>query len=673
MLRRSILIVGFIIFVVALANAATEDTAGRAASVGEQILNDESLFRKEFRASLNRDLLRSDSFKTVYLVPEGERPRIRKLLKKYGKPDIVMSEEATNSVSDLNSGIEGEGSTRRLTIYYYGKIGFGVESDRAKGVVVLITNWVTPDISGHEASKGTTDLQNSGDIYDGGWTGSSGIGPLSFTVANDAITVVRVEFMAGGPGCTVRGFTMITYNRPLAINGNSFVASSSGGDINFTLEGRFNSNSSASGTLIFTDNRCAGRISTPWSAVNQQPQDFSVSINPGSQTITPGTSTSFTLRAPGLATRSVNVRAAATPPNGNITLSLSSNVIQPRAGETLTVNTTQNTPAGTFTITATGTVGQAVRSSSISVKVIDFALAVNPAVQTIAVGRSANFAVNVQSLGGFTEPVTLSAVVTPADGNVSASLSSSTVTPGGDTNLIINTSPNTSAMPFTITITGRSGQLVRTANATVNIERPDFALNISPGSQSLRSGESTTFTINTQAISGFTDPINLNVAVSPSDNNIRATLSSNTLTPGSNATLTVAAAAITPTSGFTISVTGTSGQLARTTTAMLNVVSPDFSLLFNPATISVTRGQKGQITISINRTEGFSGSVTVTAPDTKALKIKLTPPMQSTTGASASFNFKIKNKTPTGSQTLVFTGRDELGRMRTGTLTLVVQ
>jgi hypothetical protein len=107
-------------------------------------------------------------------------------------------------------------------------------------------------------------------------------------------------------------------------------------------------------------------------------------------------------------------------------------------------------------------------------------------------------------------------------------------------------------------------------------------------------------------------------------------------------------------------------------TATLAAAS-DFTLNFNPATVNVTRGQKGQFTANINRIGGFNGNVTINAPDTKALKIKLTPDSQSTTGNSVSFSFNIKKKAATGNQQLTFTARDDSGRVRTGVLTLVVQ
>jgi hypothetical protein len=202
----------------------------------------------------------------------------------------------------------------------------------------------------------------------------------------------------------------------------------------------------------------------------------------------------------------------------------------------------------------------------------------------------------------------------------------------------------------------------------------DFSITISPTTQTIAPGSSTSFTLGLQAINNFAMPVNLSATINPPSGNVTSSFSAGTITSGSNSTLTVNTTASATPGTFTITITGTSGQLVRTQTATVVVSqSPDFALTFNPSTLNVTRKQKGQIVVNINRTGGFTGNVTVIAPDTKAFKIKLTPPTQSTTGTSVSFNFTIKKKAPRGTQQLTFTGRDDTGRVRNGTLTVVVQ
>jgi hypothetical protein len=123
-------------------------------------------------------------------------------------------------------------------------------------------------------------------------------------------------------------------------------------------------------------------------------------------------------------------------------------------------------------------------------------------------------------------------------------------------------------------------------------------------------------------------------------------------------------------------VVGLANQLVRTATATLTTANtpptPDFSLNINPSQLMVTRKQSGAFNITINRIGGFSGTVTITTPDTTGTKIILTPSTQSTSGTSANINFKIKNKAKRGTQMFTFVGRDDSGRSRTSTLTLTI-
>jgi hypothetical protein len=100
---------------------------------------------------------------------------------------------------------------------------------------------------------------------------------------------------------------------------------------------------------------------------------------------------------------------------------------------------------------------------------------------------------------------------------------------------------------------------------------------------------------------------------------------------------------------------------------------PDFGLSADPSSLTVTKGQRGEISIAVDALNGFDGRVTVTAPDTRAIKVKMTPAQASTTGGSVTFTFKVKKKAPSGTHELVFTGRDSDGRERTTSVSMVIQ
>lgn len=103
------------------------------------------------------------------------------------------------------------------------------------------------------------------------------------------------------------------------------------------------------------------------------------------------------------------------------------------------------------------------------------------------------------------------------------------------------------------------------------------------------------------------------------------------------------------------------------------ITVPDFTLAIDPEPVNVARGQKIKVKVRVNRTEGFAGDVTITAPDAEPLTIVMTPESASTSGDLIKFRLKIKGSTPTGTHQIVFIGRDAQGRERRATLTLQIQ
>ena len=99
---------------------------------------------------------------------------------------------------------------------------------------------------------------------------------------------------------------------------------------------------------------------------------------------------------------------------------------------------------------------------------------------------------------------------------------------------------------------------------------------------------------------------------------------------------------------------------------------PDFSLGFNPSTITASAGTKVPVTVNVNRTGGFAGNVTVTPPSTLPKGVKVPGDPGSTTGNSLSFKIKVKGSAQPGNYPLVFAGKDDTGRERDATLTLVI-
>ncbi|MBI4854558.1 MAG: SBBP repeat-containing protein [Acidobacteria bacterium] len=306
----------------------------------------------------------------------------------------------------------------------------------------------------------------------------------------------------------------------------------------------------------------------------------------------------------------------------------------------------------------------------------DFNLNISPSLQSISAGTSTSFNIDLQGASNFSQAVTISASINAPGANISINPVSVTITPGNRTTFTVSTTNSTPLARYPITFTGTVGNLARSQMAILEVttNAPDFTISLSPNSTSLMAGASTDFIARIQPIRGFSAPVSLQAMFSPATSDLTLSPQTTTIMPNNSATFTVKASSI-ASGTFTVMLTATSGQITRTATATVNVLLPDFQITFNPAQVNITRGQSGQFTANISRSGGFTGNVTVNPDPTqlKALKIKVNPTSQTTNAATTTFNFKVKTKAPLGRQQLSFTGRDEQGNIRSGTLTLIIQ
>ena len=91
---------------------------------------------------------------------------------------------------------------------------------------------------------------------------------------------------------------------------------------------------------------------------------------------------------------------------------------------------------------------------------------------------------------------------------------------------------------------------------------------------------------------------------------------------------------------------------------------PDFALSVPSLQLVVRRGTTVNVAVGINRTGGFTGGVTVTAPGAAGLRIKVKPPSRNTTAGSAAFKLKIRGNAPVGTQGSC--SPEEMGRAASG-------
>jgi uncharacterized membrane protein len=195
---------------------------------------------------------------------------------------------------------------------------------------------------------------------------------------------------------------------------------------------------------------------------------------------------------------------------------------------------------------------------------------------------------------------------------------------------------------------------------------PDFSLSASPASLSVTQGSSGSTTITVNPTNGFNSSVSLSASGLPAG--VTASFNPASTTGTSSLTLTAGATATTGTA--TVTITGTSGSLSHATTVTLTVnAAPNFTLSASPASVSVTQGSSASSTVSVNSTNGFNGSVSLSASGLPSGVTASFNPGSTTTNSTVTFT--ASGAATTGTATVTITGTSG-SLTHTTTITLTV-
>ncbi len=226
-------------------------------------------------------------------------------------------------------------------------------------------------------------------------------------------------------------------------------------------------------------------------AVASPPPDFGVAVAPASLTVIQGASDAATVNVASLYGFASPVALSVAGSPAEVTVSLLPGTVTPSAGGTATSNLLVSaSPAaapGTYAMTVVGAAGSQTRAAPLTLTVTlppqpDFTVAVAPTAVTVVQGSGGGTIVSVAGQNGFASPVELALSGLP-DG-VEASFSSNTVTPPGTSTATFSASPAATTGAFTVTVTGASGGLFRSAALTLTVSPPGPVTVFADGAES---------------------------------------------------------------------------------------------------------------------------------------------------------------------------------------------
>lgn len=281
----------------------------------------------------------------------------------------------------------------------------------------------------------------------------------------------------------------------------------------------------------------------------------------------------------------------------------------------------------------------------------EYSLSASPNTLSVVAGAAASSTVSLTMAAGYTSVVSFGTTNLPV--GITAAFSPASLSATGATSLTINSSGAASAGTYTIGITGTSGSLLQSTPLVLTIS-DGFSLSNS-GTVTITAGNGGTATVNLAVTSGFSENVAFSLSGLPSG--VTATFTPTSLTGSGSTSIGFTVPASGPGGTYPITVTGTgsSSGLIRTTT--FNLVVKNFSLSASPSSITATHGGSGVTsTITLTMAGGFNSSVSFSVPTKPSgVTVSFSPTSRSSTGTSTMTVTASGSATP-GNYTLTVKG-----------------
>ena len=278
---------------------------------------------------------------------------------------------------------------------------------------------------------------------------------------------------------------------------------------------------------------------------------------------------------------------------------------------------------------------------------------------SVTAGSTGNSTVTEAVTGGFDSAVTLSASGLPT--GVTAAFSPTSITGAGTSTLTFTAASTATAGSYTITVTGTpaSGSIeTTTLTLTVSgVATPSFSL--SATATSVKDGSTGTSTVTETVTNGFSSAVTLSVSGLPTG--VTAAFSPTSITGAGTSTLTFTAASTATAGSYTITVTGTPASgTAKTTTLTLTVtaaVTGSFTISVSPTSGYLARGQSGYAVVTTSASGGFGSVITFSATGIPSGVTGSFSPTTVTGSGTTDFTLTVSRTAPIGTYPITITGK----------------
>jgi len=201
----------------------------------------------------------------------------------------------------------------------------------------------------------------------------------------------------------------------------------------------------------------------------------------------------------------------------------------------------------------------------------DFGLSASPPSITVFPGETATYIVGVSLFSGVSESVSLSVSGLPS--GATSSITPTSVTPTGTATLEVITDGTITSGTHELTITGAGDAITKsiTVDLIVGGDTFDFDISAFPSSNTVAQGQSTSYDVDVDLLTGTAQPVSLSVSGLPSG--ATADITPSSVTPTESSILFITTDATTPAATHQLTITATGGELTKSTIVDLVVVS----------------------------------------------------------------------------------------------------